>query len=224
MAYYNRKRYNKSSKKEEKRVSFACPRKFYSLCSHRLGDGVGLVGLFDKLSPADNIEQGNIEELCLNKLGDLLANVPDNDVEVLKTKIRVFVPDFMSYFLNGDIADFVQNNVRINGEEIAPDLLELMDEVDIMLREKSRNVNIRLYKYQPEDMKDEAQAWFQKLVDEYLNGLKSANSKPAETAVDPVIAKKLAFLEKAEKALEEGNMDKFHAFKELANSLEDAEA
>ena len=177
---YNRSRrgYNstRGNRQQQKAVSFACPRKFYSLCSHRLGEGVGLVGIFDKLNPEDNIEQGNIEILCLEKLHEILVDVPDNKEEMLNTKIRVFVPDMLSYLINGDVADFMQNGVRINGDEIDKDLLDLIDDIDTMLREKSRNVNIRLYQYQPNDLKTESQDWFQGLVDNYLNGLASANS------------------------------------------------
>ena len=49
MANYNRNRKSyggKNNKQQQKPTSFACPRKFYSLCSHRLGEGVGLVGIF----------------------------------------------------------------------------------------------------------------------------------------------------------------------------------
>lgn len=177
---YNRSRRgynsNRGNRQQQKAVSFACPRKFYSLCSHRLGEGVGLVGIFDKLNPEDNIEQGNIEILCLEKLHEILVDVPDNKEEMLNTKIRVFVPDMLSYLINGDVADFMQNGVRINGDEIDKDLLDLIDDIDTMLREKSRNVNIRLYQYQPNDLKTESQDWFQGLVDNYLNGLASANS------------------------------------------------
>lgn len=185
MAYYNRKKkYNNRSNQQQQKTSFACNRKFYSLCSHRLGEGVGLVGLYDKLSPVDNIVQGNIEELCLNKLSELLVEVPNNKEEILATKIRVFVPDSLSYLINGDIADFLFNSVRINGDEIAPDLLALMENVDDMLREKSRNINIRLYQYQPQEMKQESQAWFQGLVDDYLNGLAATNNANTKTVVD----------------------------------------
>ena len=180
MANYNRNRKSyggKNNKQQQKPTSFACPRKFYSLCSHRLGEGVGLVGIFDKLNPEDNIEQGNIEVLCLEKLYDLISDIPNNVEEILTTKVRVFVPDMLSYLVNGDVADFMQNGVRINGDEIDKDLLDLIDSVDTMLREKSRNVNIRLYQYQPNDLKAESQEWFQSLVDDYLNGLASSNSK-----------------------------------------------
>lgn len=183
MANYNRNRKSyggKNSKQQQKPISFACPRKFYSLCSHRLGEGVGLVGIFDKLNTEDNIEQGNIEVLCLEKLHDLIIDIPDNNEEVLTTKVRVFVPDMLSYLVNGDVADFMQNGVRINGDEIDKDLLDLIDSVDTMLREKSRNVNIRLYQYQPNDLKAESQEWFQNLVDDYLNGLASSNSTKTE--------------------------------------------
>ena len=177
---YNRSRRgynsNRGNRQQQKAVSFACPRKFYSLCSHRLGEGVGLVGIFDKLNPEDNIEQGNIELLCLEKLHGILVDVPDNKEEMLNTKVRVFVPDMLSYLINGDVADFMQNGVRINGDEIDKDLLDLIDDIDTMLREKSRNVNIRLYQYQPNDLKTESQDWFQGLVDNYLNGLASANN------------------------------------------------
>ena len=180
MANYNRNRKSyggKNSKQQQKPISFACPRKFYSLCSHRLGEGVGLVGIFDKLNPEDNIEQGNIEVLCLEKLHNLIMDIPDNNEEVLTTKVRVFVPDMLAYLVNGDVADFMQNGVRINGDEIDKDLLDLIDSVDTMLREKSRNVNIRLYQYQPNELKAESQEWFQSLVDDYLNGLASSNTK-----------------------------------------------
>ena len=180
MANYNRNRKSyggKNNKQQQKPTSFACPRKFYSLCSHRLGEGVGLVGIFDKLNPEDNIEQGNIEVLCLEKLHNLIMDIPDNNEEVLTTKVRVFVPDMLSYLVNGDVADFMQNGVRINGDEIDKDLLDLIDSVDIMLREKSRNVNIRLYQYQPNELKTQSQEWFQDLVDDYLNGLASSNTK-----------------------------------------------
>ena len=183
MANYNRNRKSyggKNSKQQQKPISFACPRKFYSLCSHRLGEGVGLVGIFDKLNTEDNIEQGNIEVLCLEKLHDLIMDIPDNNEEVLTTKVRVFVPDMLSYLVNGDVADFMQNGVRINGDEIDKDLLDLIDSVDTMLREKSRNVNIRLYQYQPNDLKAESQEWFQSLVDDYLNGLANSNSTKTE--------------------------------------------
>lgn len=177
---YNRSRRgynsNRGNRQQQKAVSFACPRKFYSLCSHRLGEGVGLVGIFDKLNPEDNIEQGNIELLCLEKLHGILVDVPDNKEEMLNTKVRIFVPDMLSYLINGDVADFMQNGVRINGDEIDKDLLDLIDDIDTMLREKSRNVNIRLYQYQPNDLKTESQDWFQGLVDNYLNGLASANN------------------------------------------------
>lgn len=177
---YNRSRRgynsNRGNRQQQKAVSFACPRKFYSLCSHRLGEGIGLVGIFDKLNPEDNIEQGNIELLCLEKLHGILVDVPDNKEEMLNTKVRVFVPDMLSYLINGDVADFMQNGVRINGDEIDKDLLDLIDDIDTMLREKSRNVNIRLYQYQPNDLKTESQDWFQGLVDNYLNGLASANN------------------------------------------------
>lgn len=172
---YNRGRRNRG--KNSQQVSFACSRKFYSLCSHRLGEGIGLVGVYDKLNPDNkNITQGNIEELCLNEMEKILKNIPDND-EILDTKIRIFVPDLFSYLINGDIADFLYKGCRLNGEQISEDLLDKMDEVDTMLREKSRNVNIRLYQYQPQNMKDESQIWFQQLVDNYLNGLQSANAK-----------------------------------------------
>ena len=183
---YNRSRRgynsNRGNRQQQQRpVSFACPRKFYSLCSHRLGEGVGLVGIFDKLNPEDNIEQGNIELLCLEKLHGIIEDVPDNSEEILNTKVRIFVPDMLSYLINGDVADFMQNGVRINGDEIDEDLLELIDSVDTMLREKSRNVNIRLYQYQPNDLKSESQDWFQELVDNYLNGLANANTSTAKT-------------------------------------------
>ena len=179
MANYNRNRksYGGKNNKQQKPTSFACPRKFYSLCSHRLGEGIGLVGIFDKLNPEDNIEQGNIEVLCLEKLHNLIMDIPDNNEEVLTTKVRVFVPDMLAYLVNGDVADFMQNGVRINGDEIDKDLLDLIDSVDTMLREKSRNVNIRLYQYQPNELKAESQEWFQSLVDDYLNGLASSNTK-----------------------------------------------
>ena len=180
MANYNRNRKSyggKNNKQQQKPTSFACPRKFYSLCSHRLGEGVGLVGIFDKLNPEDNIEQGNIEILCLEKLYDLISDIPNNVEEILTTKVRVFVPDMLSYLVNGDVADFMQNGVRINGDEIDKDLLDLIDSVDTMLREKSRNVNIRLYQYQPNELKTQSQEWFQNLVDDYLNGLASSNTK-----------------------------------------------
>lgn len=183
MANYNRSRRSyggRNNSRQQKPTSFACPRKFYSLCSHRLGEGVGLVGIFDKLNPEDNIEQGNIEFLCLEKLHDIIVDVPDNNEEILNTKVRIFVPDMLSYLINGDVADFMQNGVRINGDEIDQDLLELIDSVDTMLREKSRNVNIRLYQYQPNDLKSESQDWFQELVDSYLNGLANANNSTAK--------------------------------------------
>ena len=183
MANYNRNRKSyggKNNKQQQKPTSFACPRKFYSLCSHRLGEGVGLVGIFDKLNPEDNIEQGNIEILCLEKLYDLISDIPNNVEEILTTKVRVFVPDMLSYLVNGDVADFMQNGVRINGDEIDKDLLDLIDSVDTMLREKSRNVNIRLYQYQPNELKTQSQEWFQNLVDDYLNGLASSNSTKTE--------------------------------------------
>ena len=188
MANYNRSRRSyggRNNSRQQKPTSFACPRKFYSLCSHRLGEGVGLVGIFDKLNPEDNIEQGNIEFLCLEKLHDIIVDVPDNNEEILNTKVRIFVPDMLSYLINGDVADFMQNGVRINGEEIDKDLLDLIDEIDTMLRNKSRNVNIRLYQYQPNDLKTESQDWFQELVDSYLNGLANANNRTAKTESKP---------------------------------------
>ena len=87
MANYNRNRksYGGKNNKQQKPTSFACPRKFYSLCSHRLGEGVGLVGIFDKLNPEDNIEQGNIEVLCLEKLYDLISDIPNISCHFLFT-------------------------------------------------------------------------------------------------------------------------------------------
>lgn len=168
---YNRGRRNRGRNNQQQTVSFACSRRFYSLCSHRLGEGIGLVGVYDKLNPDNkNIVQGNIEELCLDEMEKILKNIPDNE-EILDTKIRVFVPDLFSYLINGDIADYLYKGCRLNGEQISEELLDKMDNVDTMLRDKSRNVNIRLYQYQPQQMKDESQVWFQQLVDNYLNGL-----------------------------------------------------
>lgn len=184
---YNRGRRNRG-KNSQQQVSFACSRKFYSLCSHRLGEGIGLVGVYDKLNPDNkNITQGNIEELCLNEMEKILKNIPDND-EILDTKIRIFVPDLFSYLINGDIADFLYKGCRLNGEQISEDLLDKMDEVDTMLREKSRNVNIRLYQYQPQNMKDESQIWFQQLVDNYLNGLQSAKTETKPMSLEDQLA------------------------------------
>lgn len=183
-----RGRRNNNSRGNQPTVSFACSRRFYSLCSHRLGEGIGLVGVYDKLNPDNkNIVQGNVEELCLDEMEKILKTIPDND-EILDTKIRIFVPDLFSYLINGDIADFLYKGCRLNGEQISEELLDKMDEVDTMLREKSRNVNIRLYQYQPQNMKDESQVWFQELVDSYLNGLSVANnntnSKPVKSLED----------------------------------------
>lgn len=187
MARYNRNRGRRNNRGNNQQtvVSFACSRKFYSLCSHRLGEGIGLVGVYDKLNPNNkNITQGNIEELCLNEVEKILKNIPDND-EILDTKIRIFVPDLFSYLINGDIADFLYKGCRLNGEQISEELLDKMDNVDTMLRDKSRNVNIRLYQYQPQQMKDESQVWFQGLVDNYLNGLQTANNtKPVMSLED----------------------------------------
>lgn len=187
MARYNRNRGRRNNRGSNQQtvVSFACSRKFYSLCSHRLGEGIGLVGVYDKLNPNNkNIVQGNIEELCLDEMEKILGTVPNND-EILDTKIRIFVPDLFSYLINGDIADFLYKGCRLNGEQISEELLDKMDNVDTMLRDKSRNVNIRLYQYQPQQMKDESQVWFQGLVDNYLNGIQTANNtKPVMSLED----------------------------------------
>lgn len=167
---------NSNSGREEK-INFGCKRHFVAFCNHKLGENRGLMAIYDKANLDDyEIKQGNLEELNLNALKDILEGIPNNDVELLDIKERVFVPDFMSYLINGDVTDLVENGRRLNGEDLDTDLVDLIDHVDTMLREKSRNINIRLYQYQPQDMKDASIEWSKAIFNDYIDNMANVSS------------------------------------------------
>lgn len=170
---------NSNSRREEK-VNFGCKRHLTCLCNHRLGDNRGLLAIYDPTELDDTIQQGDLEEMNLCALRDMLEDIPENDEELIDVKERIFVPDFMSYLVNGDVTDIVTMKRKLNGEELDQDIIDLIDEVDTMLRSKSRNVNVRLYTYQPQDMKDASIAWSKEIFNDYIDNL-GKGSKTAKT-------------------------------------------
>lgn len=174
---------NSNSRREEK-VNFGCKRHLTCLCNHRLGDNRGLLAIYDPTELDDTIQQGDLEEMNLCALRDMLEDIPDNDEELIDVKERIFVPDFMSYLVNGDVTDIVTMKRKLNGEELDQDIIDLIDEVDTMLRSKSRNVNVRLYTYQPQDMKDASIAWSKEIFNDYIDNL-GKGSQPAKTESKP---------------------------------------
>ena len=170
---------NSNSRREEK-VNFGCKRHLTCLCNHRLGDNRGLLAVYDPTNLDDTITQGDIEEMNLNYLRDALEEIPDNDEELIDVKERIFIPDFMSYLVNGDVTDIVTMKRKLNGEELDQDIIDLIDEVDTMLRTKSRNVNVRLYTYQPQDMKDASIAWSKSIFNDYIDNLGKGKSTKTE--------------------------------------------
>ena len=170
---------NSNSRREEK-VNFGCKRHLTCLCNHRLGDNRGLLAVYDPTNLDDTITQGDLEEMNLNYLRDALEIIPDNDEELIDVKERIFIPDFMSYLVNGDVTDIVTMKRKLNGEELDQDIIDLIDEVDTMLRSKSRNVNVRLYTYQPQDMKDASIAWSKSIFNDYIDNLGKGKSTKTE--------------------------------------------
>lgn len=170
---------NSNSRREEK-VNFGCKRHLTCLCNHRLGDNRGLLAIYDPTELDDTIQQGDLEEMNLCALRDVLEDIPENDEELIDVKERIFVPDFMSYLVNGDVTDIVTMKRKLNGEELDQDIIDLIDEVDTMLRSKSRNVNVRLYTYQPQDMKDASIAWSKEIFNDYIDNL-GKGSQTAKT-------------------------------------------
>ena len=170
---------NSNSRREEK-VNFGCKRHLTCLCNHRLGDNRGLLAVYDPTNLDDTITQGDLEEMNLNYLRDALEEIPDNDEELTDVKERIFIPDFMSYLVNGDVTDIVTMKRKLNGEELDQDIIDLIDEVDTMLRTKSRNVNVRLYTYQPQDMKDASIAWSKSIFNDYIDNLGKGKSTKTE--------------------------------------------
>ena len=170
---------NSNSRREEK-VNFGCKRHLTCLCNHRLGDNRGLLAVYDPTNLDDTITQGDLEEMNLNYLRDALEEIPDNDEELTDIKERIFIPDFMSYLVNGDVTDIVTMKRKLNGEELDQDIIDLIDEVDTMLRTKSRNVNVRLYTYQPQDMKDASIAWSKSIFNDYIDNLGKGKSTKTE--------------------------------------------
>ena len=170
---------NSNSRREEK-VNFGCKRHLTCLCNHRLGDNRGLLAVYDPTNLDDTITQGDLEEMNLNYLRDALEEIPDNDEELIDIKERIFIPDFMSYLVNGDVTDIVTMKRKLNGEELDQDIIDLIDEVDTMLRTKSRNVNVRLYTYQPQDMKDASIAWSKSIFNDYIDNLGKGKSTKTE--------------------------------------------
>ena len=170
---------NSNSRREEK-VNFGCKRHLTCLCNHRLGDNRGLLAVYDPTNLDDTITQGDLEEMNLNYLRDALEEIPDNDEELIDVKERIFIPDFMSYLVNGDVTDIVTMKRKLNGEELDQDIIDLIDEVDTMLRTKSRNVNVRLYTYQPQDMKDASIAWSKSIFNDYIDNLGKGKSTKTE--------------------------------------------
>ena len=170
---------NSNSRREEK-VNFGCKRHLTCLCNHRLGDNRGLLAVYDPTNLDDTITQGDLEEMNLNYLRHALEEIPDNDEELIDVKERIFIPDFMSYLVNGDVTDIVTMKRKLNGEELDQDIIDLIDEVDTMLRTKSRNVNVRLYTYQPQDMKDASIAWSKSIFNDYIDNLGKGKSTKTE--------------------------------------------
>ena len=170
---------NSNSRREEK-INFGCKRHLTCLCNHRLGDNRGLLAVYDPTNLDDTITQGDLEEMNLNYLRDMLEEIPDNDEELTDVKERIFIPDFMSYLVNGDVTDIVTMKRKLNGEELDQDIIDLIDEVDTMLRTKSRNVNVRLYTYQPQDMKDASIAWSKSIFNDYIDNLGKGKSTKTE--------------------------------------------
>ena len=170
---------NSNSRREEK-VNFGCKRHLTCLCNHRLGDNRGLLAVYDPTNLDDTITQGDLEEMNLNYLRDMLEEIPDNDEELIDIKERIFIPDFMSYLVNGDVTDIVTMKRKLNGEELDQDIIDLIDEVDTMLRTKSRNVNVRLYTYQPQDMKDASIAWSKSIFNDYIDNLGKGKATKTE--------------------------------------------
>ena len=170
---------NSNSRREEK-VNFGCKRHLTCLCNHRLGDNRGLLAIYDPTELDDTIQQGDLEEMNLCALRDMLEDIPENDEELIDVKERIFVPDFMSYLVNGDVTDIVTMKRKLNGEELDQDIIDLIDEVDTMLRSKSRNVNVRLYTYKQQDMKDASIAWSKEIFNDYIDNL-GKGSKTAKT-------------------------------------------
>ena len=170
---------NSNSRREEK-INFGCKRHLTCLCNHRLGDNRGLLAVYDPTNLDDTITQGDLEEMNLNYLRDMLEEIPDNDEELTDIKERIFIPDFMSYLVNGDVTDIVTMKRKLNGEELDQDIIDLIDEVDTMLRTKSRNVNVRLYTYQPQDMKDASIAWSKSIFNDYIDNLGKGKSTKTE--------------------------------------------
>ena len=170
---------NSNSRREEK-INFGCKRHLTCLCNHRLGDNRGLLAVYDPTNLDDTITQGDLEEMNLNYLRDALEEIPDNDEELIDVKERIFIPDFMSYLVNGDVTDIVTMKRKLNGEELDQDIIDLIDEVDTMLRTKSRNVNVRLYTYQPQDMKDASIAWSKSIFNDYIDNLGKGKSTKTE--------------------------------------------
>ena len=170
---------NSNSRREEK-INFGCKRHLTCLCNHRLGDNRGLLAVYDPTNLDDTITQGDLEEMNLSYLRDMLDEIPDNDEELIDVKERIFIPDFMSYLVNGDVTDIVTMKRKLNGEELDQDIIDLIDEVDTMLRTKSRNVNVRLYTYQPQDMKDASIAWSKSIFNDYIDNLGKGKSTKTE--------------------------------------------
>ena len=115
---------NSNSRREEK-VNFGCKRHLTCLCNHRLGDNRGLLAVYDPTNLDDTITQGDLEEMNLNYLRDMLEEIPDNDEELTDIKERIFIPDFMSYLVNGDVTDIVTMKRKLNGEELDQDIIDL---------------------------------------------------------------------------------------------------
>lgn len=177
---HGRRNNSSSNSRREEKVNFGCKRHLTCLCNHRLGDNRGLLAIYDPTELDDTIQQGDLEEMNLCALRDMLEDIPENDEELIDVKERIFIPDFMSYLVNGDVTDIVTMKRKLNGEELDQDIIDLIDEVDTMLRNKSRNVNVRLYTYQPQDMKDASIAWSKEIFNDYIDNL-GKGSKTAKT-------------------------------------------
>lgn len=205
---YNRRRgsnRNSNSGREEK-VNFGCKRHFVAFCNHKLGENRGLMAIYDKANLNDyKIKQGDLELLNLEALKDILDNIPINSEELLDTKERIFVPDFMSYLINGDVTDMIEMGRRLNGEDIDQNLIDLIDDVDTQLREKSRNINIRLYQYQPQDMKEASIEWSKEIFNNYIDNM--ANNASSTKSTPKEESKPKSLQEQIEAATEAQNWD-----------------
>ena len=149
----------------------------------------------------------------------LLANIPTNE-ELIEEPVQILIGDKSALcgLTYGSQMEYLRTKKTTGGKEFTEQEFELLNEVCVMLAERSFNVKLNLQKFATKD--------FRRTIEQTWNKVKAIvreqNQQPAQPTTAPV-AKTNPVVEKLQQlmtqALDEGDFDKYDKLEERLNKI-----